>query len=233
MPGSLIDMHMHTVRGAYDSGLKPAHLAEDARKVGLTGVNITEHDRLWDGHALGEFRASEAPLFVNNGVEVSTDMGHVIAIGLPRITPGLHRIEELRRAADEVGGYLIVAHPFRHWFEPVHFMRQGKTPVEMVPELLAKQAVFDYVDAVEVLNGCCTPRENLIALAVANHLGKPGSGGSDCHSRQGIGCCCTVFEKPLETPEDLLRELHAGRFQPAHDLHKGRLTLLTATSMSA
>ena len=41
-------MHMHTVLGAYDSSLKPDDLATEATRVGLTGVNISEHDRLWD-----------------------------------------------------------------------------------------------------------------------------------------------------------------------------------------
>src|SRR3972149_6755545 len=76
-------MHMHTVLGAYDSDLKPELLAEAAVRVGLSGVNVTEHDRLWDRHTLSRYRQEQAPLFVNNGVEVSTEMGHVIAVGLP------------------------------------------------------------------------------------------------------------------------------------------------------
>jgi hypothetical protein len=93
----------------------------------------------------------------------------------------------------------------------------------MVPEVLARQPVFEYVDAVEVLNGACSVQENLMALAVANLLGKPGTGGSDCHSEQGIGIACTVFERPAETTESLLVELHAGRFYAAHDLRTGEL----------
>jgi hypothetical protein len=229
--GTIIDMHMHTLLGAYDSGLKPEHLAEEARNVGLTGVNITEHDRLWDRHVLSRFRQDNLNLFVNNGMEVSTELGHIIAVGLPRYVAGIHRASELRRAADEAGGYLIAAHPFRHWYDPVHFMRLGKQPVEMVPEVLARQPIFELVDAIEVLNGCNTPRENVIALQVADYLGKPGSAGSDCHSRQGIGYYCTVFERFLETPEMMLEELRAGRFEPAHDLPNGRIVLFTETSL--
>jgi hypothetical protein len=231
MPGTVIDMHMHTVLGAYDSSLKPEHLAEEAKRVGLSGVNITEHDRLWDPYVLERYRGEQAPLFVNNGMEVSTDMGHILAIGLTAYAPGIRRLAELRRVADEVGAVLIVAHPFRHFFDPVHFMRQGKKPLEMVPELLAKLPVFEYVDAIEVLNGCNTPRENVVALQVAKILGKPGTGGSDCHSTQGIGYYCTVFEDELETTEQMLHEMKAGRFHAAHDLAAGNLTAFTETSL--
>jgi hypothetical protein len=102
----------------------------------------------------------------------------------------------------------------------------------MVPEVLAKQPVFEYVDAVEVLNGACSLQENLMALAVANLLGKPGTGGSDCHSEQGIGIACTVFERAAETSEALLAELHAGRFFAACDLRSGELRRLCAVDSS-
>ena len=48
MPGTIIDMHLHTTKGASDSMLNPDDLIEEARRVGLTGVNITEHDRMWE-----------------------------------------------------------------------------------------------------------------------------------------------------------------------------------------
>jgi predicted metal-dependent phosphoesterase TrpH len=225
--GTLVDMHMHTVLGAYDSGLQPDRLAHEARGVGLTGVAITEHDRMWDTHTLSRYREEQAGLLVYNGMEVTTDMGHILAFGLPSYAPGIHRLAELRRLSLEVGGYLVAAHPFRYWFEPVHFTRRGQTPPEMVPEVLAKLPLFDLVDALEVLNGANSERENRIALAVANRLGKPGVGGSDCHSAAGIGCACTVFERAIEVPSDLLHELHAGRFLPGYDLPKGELTLFT------
>lgn len=231
MPGTIMDMHMHTVMGAYDSSLKPENLADEARKVGLTGVNLTEHDRLWDAQALKKYREDQAPLFINNGMEVSTDMGHILAIGLPGYAPGIRRLAELRRVIDEVGGFLIVAHPFRHWFDPVHFMRQGKKPPAMIPEEMAKLPVFELVDGIEVLNGCNTPRENIFALRVAKVLGKPGTAGSDCHSTSGIGFYCTVFDKTIETPEMMIEELHAGHMQGAHDLAKGNLTMFTETSL--
>src|SRR5437764_12173711 len=81
MPGTIVDMHIHTTAGASDSGLSPEDLADEAKKRGLTGINITEHDRLWDAYKLGEYRERHGPLFVNNGLEVSRDLGHMIVVG--------------------------------------------------------------------------------------------------------------------------------------------------------
>ncbi|MEX0750150.1 MAG: PHP domain-containing protein, partial [Dehalococcoidia bacterium] len=97
MAGTIIDMHIHTTAGASDSGLSPEDLAEEARLRGLTGINITEHDRLWDAYKLNEYRERHAPLFVNNGMEVSTDLGHMIVVGLTQYVPGIRRAEELRK----------------------------------------------------------------------------------------------------------------------------------------
>ena len=221
--GLVVDMHMHTRAGSSDSALHPDRLAEEARLIGLTGVAITEHNRHWDRHALARFQEEQSPLVVHNGMEVTTELGHILAFGLPGLPGRMDQLSELRRYASEAGGYLAVAHPFRYWFEPVHFTRRGLPPMEMVPEVLAKQPVFEYVDAVEVLNGGCSERENLMALAVATLLGKPGIGGSDCHSEHGIGIACTVFERTPETPEGLLEELHSARFRAAYDLPKGKL----------
>lgn len=221
MTGTLVDMHLHTINGASDSQLSPDDLLVEMRRIGLTGVNLSEHDRLWDRYQLNAFRDRADGLFINNGMEVSTDLGHMIAVGLREYVPGIRHCATLRKVLDDVGGYLIVAHPFRHFFDPVTFKRVGKEPPVMTPENMARLPVFEYVDAIEVLNGANTMRENLFALAVAEHLGKPGTGGSDAHSTSGIGIYCTVFERELTGEEGLIEELRAGRFYPALGLPQG------------
>ena len=228
--GTVIDMHLHTTRGASDSELRPEDLVVEARRVGLTGVHLSEHDRLWDPFELERFRQRHNGLFVANGMEVSTDLGHILVIGLDRYVPGIRRAEELRRIVTEAGGYMVVAHPFRHFFDPVHFLRQGRAPFDLTPEQAARLPVFQLVDAIEVLNGCNTLRENLFAFRVAQALGKPGTGGSDAHSSLGIGIFATVFERELSNQEEMLAELHAGRFHAAHGLREGALTRFTETS---
>ncbi|MDP2673557.1 MAG: PHP domain-containing protein [Dehalococcoidia bacterium] len=229
MSGTIVDMHVHTVRGAADSSLTPDELIEEAKRIGLSGVNISEHDRVWEARQIQEFR-ERSGLFVSRGMEVSTDLGHMIVIGLESYLPGIRRATELRRAVDEAGGFMIVAHPFRHFFDPIHFRRDGRPPFEMTPEEAAERmAVFKLVDEMEVANGGCTPRENQFALRVARALGKRGIGASDCHSTQGVGCYTTVFEEELRDPSTSLRAgqahmlelLHQRRFQAYEGLNVG------------
>jgi predicted metal-dependent phosphoesterase TrpH len=232
LPGTIIDMHLHTTAGASDSGLSPEDLAEEALARGLTGINITEHDRLWDAYKLNEYRERHSGLFVNNGMEVSTDLGHMIVVGLPQYVAGIRQAAELRRVLDDCGGFMSVAHPFRHWFDPVYFRKQGKEPFTMTPEQAAERMpVFQLVDAIEALNGANTPRENLFALKVAKALGKPVTGGSDAHSRSGIGFYCTVLEKDVATPDEFLAELRGGRFHAHHGLLQSSLTYFTEDSL--
>lgn len=223
MPGTVIDMHLHTLKGASDSMLHPDDLITEALRVGLTGVNITEHDRMWESWDLAPFRKQHPDMFVNNGMEVSTDMGHILAIGLKGYASGIRRLEKLRELADEQGAFLVVAHPFRHFFDPVHFKREGKKPFDLSPEQAARLPVFQLVHGIEVLNGCNTPRENYFALNVAKILGKPGTGGSDAHSTQGIGYFAAVFDEVLESPEQMVEEMHKGRFHPGRGLPQGNL----------
>ncbi|HEY4668861.1 MAG TPA: PHP domain-containing protein [Tepidiformaceae bacterium] len=223
MPGTIIDMHLHTTKGASDSMLDPQDLITESKRIGLTGVNITEHDRMWESWDLSPFRKSHEDIFISNGMEVSTDMGHILAVGLKGYTPGIRRLEKLREVADEQGAFLIVAHPFRHFFDPVHFKREGKEPFNLSPEQAARLPVFQLIDGIEVLNGCNTPRENYFALQVAKILGKPGTGGSDAHSTQGIGYFTAVFDEVLETQEHIVEQLHKGRFHPARGLAEGKL----------
>lgn len=227
--GTVIDMHVHTTRGASDSNLRPEELADEALRLGLDGVHVSEHDRLWDPLELERYRQQHG-LFVANGMEVSTDLGHILTLGLDRYVPGIRRIEELRRVVDDVGGYMIVAHPFRHFFDPAHFRRTGGEPFRLTPEQAARLPVFEMVDAVEALNGCNTVKENLFALRVAKVLGKPVTGGSDAHSNQGIGIYVTVFERELESQEQMLEELLSGRFYAAYGFRQARLTRFSEES---
>ena len=231
--GTIIDMHIHTTRGASDSGLDPEDLAEEARTRGLTAIHISEHDRLWDTHVLAGYRERHSDLLVANGMEVSTDLGHVLALGLREYVGGIRHCAKLREVADEQGGFLVACHPFRHWFDPVYFTRQGKEPFTLTPaEAAEKLPIFKLVDAIEVLNGANTVRENLFALRVALAIGKPGTGGSDAHSTQGIGVYCTQLERDCGSQEELLAELHAGRFHAAHGLLDDDLQRFTEESLA-
>lgn len=226
-------MHVHTMGASSDSMLKPEDLAEIAHANGLSGFNAAEHDQVWERYRREAFREQYPDIFVNFGMEVSTDHGHILAIGLEGYISGIRRLAQLREEIDKVGGFLIVAHPFRHVFDPVTAMRKGSTPFDLSPEQAAELPVFKLVDAIEVGNGCNTHRENEFAYQVAQILGKSGTGGSDAHSNTGLGIFATGFTKAIATPEELLEELHAGRFEAVHRTPAGRLVKFEVGSLEA
>lgn len=218
MPGSIVDLHLHTVVGGADSRLEPDELMIEAKRVGLAGVNITEHDIRWDEDELCALKSRHPQLFVSHAIEVTTDHGHVLAVGLRGYSPEMYSLRRLREIADEQGAFLIVAHPFRRFFD---HKREGEDITSV--EQAAKRPVFDLVDGIEVLNGYNQPRENYLALQVARYLGKPGTSGSDAHMKRGIGSYGCVFEETVETEEQFLHLLHKGRFYPGRDLMNGKL----------
>ncbi len=219
--GSIVDLHIHTIVGSMDSDISPKRLAESAKAAGLTGVALTEHMSQWLPDEADRFRL-ESGLFVFNAREWSSDMGHIIVLGLDREVRGLARARDLRRACQENGAFMILCHPFRYFPGPSNFLFGGRRDAQELPlEVLAAHPLFDLVDAIEVLNGGCIERENALAQEVARSLGKPGVAGSDAHMPMEVGRYATMFERELGSEEHMLSELRAGRFQPARRLEPG------------
>ena len=213
--GSIIDLHIHTIVGSMDSDISPRRLAEAARQAGLTGVAITEHMSQWLPEEAERFR-QESGLFVFNAREWSTDMGHIIVLGLEREVRGIARARDLRAVCLENGAFMILCHPFRYFPGPSNFLFGSRRDSEGIPiEGLAEHPLFSLVDAIEVLNGGCIERENGLAQEVARHLGIAGVAGSDAHMPMEVGRYATVFEKALVSEEEMLAELRAGRFYAA------------------
>lgn len=220
--GSIIDMHIHTVVGSMDSDISPKRLGEQAVMVGLTGVAITEHLHMWRQGEMEHFR-QEHGLFAYNAREFNTEMGHVGVFGLPADVKGMRYISDLRRACKEYGAFMIMNHPFRYYPGPSSLLFGDRWREQMLPlEDLCDHPVFSMVDAVEVLNGGCIDRENLLAREVAEELGLPMIGGSDAHMPLEVGRYATMFEHDITSEAQMLAELHAGRFQPVRRIEPGR-----------
>ena len=219
-----IDFHTHTTRGSADSNLDPFALVDQAQKIGLHGVCITEHDNAWADPKIDDY-ARERGVTLFRGIEVTTEWGHVGAFGLDQYVGGIYKVKELRRIISDVGGFLIANHPYRYKLDP-RFQFIHKTPaIDANDPTSGANAleVLQYVDAIEVVNGACSEQENLFAHAVAQQLGQKGIGGSDSHSAQSLGCAVTVLERRVSTVRELIEELKAGRYQPGHGLNVGQM----------
>ena len=218
------DLHVHTVKGSTDSGLLPEQLIAEAKRIGLNGVFLSEHGGGWNAAQI-EHEFGESDLIVTTGLEVNTDMGHIIVIGLDSYVSGIHKLNTLREKIDEVGGVLIAAHPLRNFFNRPPYnvnllFGDWKVPPE-TPQQAAEHELFSLVDCIEVTNGANSEKENNFTLEIANYLNKPATGGSDSHSVQGIGKSFTIFENDISDRDSLLAEIKAKRFYPAEGLNIG------------
>ena len=224
------DLHIHTVVGSSDSSLGVEQLISESKRIGLDGVCLTEHGGGWSSDKVHQL-FNDSGLVVIPALEVNTEFGHVIAIGLESHIPGIHKIDFLRNVINQRDGILILAHPMRNLFnKPPYdtnliYKNQDNRPDSALEA--SKHEVFDYVDFIEVTNGANTTEENEFALDVSKILNKRGTGGSDSHSIQGIGKSLTVFESEIYNTDSLIKNLKLGKFYPAEGLNKGKMLPFT------
>jgi len=94
----MIDLHSHTDRS--DGTFTPAELVEEARRVGLTALGITDHDT-FAGYDAALPLAREAGLELICGIELSTRF-HGSSLHLLGYFPGAAPSAELRAWLDEL-----------------------------------------------------------------------------------------------------------------------------------
>jgi predicted metal-dependent phosphoesterase TrpH len=195
------DLHMHTRRYSPDSEIDPFDLVRRAREIGLDGIVITEHDRLWPEDELEELRAAAPGLVVLGGVEVTGLGGDLLCYGvtdladLRRGLPWGDLCREVRRQ----GGVAVAAHPYR-WGQDFDGLIRDQQPdlggLEMMsnnmdPELRRRAAAF--LDR--------NPRYATL-------------GNSDAHELAVLGFCHTEFTTPIRTSADLVSAILERRARP-------------------
>src|SRR4051812_47495561 len=113
------DLHMHTSHYSPDSIIDPFELLKQAKKVGLDGIVITEHDRLWPEDELAQLQAKAHGLVVLAGVEVTGRGGDVLCYGVNDLSKLRRGVSwpELTREVHRQGGVCVAAHPYR-WGQP-------------------------------------------------------------------------------------------------------------------
>ena len=200
-----IDLHIHTSPRSACSYIEPLELIKEAQRLNLDGICLTEHQVLWDSGDV-EKLAREGGIKIFRGNEFTTNQGDILVFGLYKDIKELLMIQELREKVKSAGGFMIAAHPFRG------FKTFGIGQLQMTVAQACKRKVLEFVDAVEVGNGKLSPDENEMARKVSEQLDLPGTGGSDAHRVDEVGKWLTVFEKEIQDENQLVAELHAGRF---------------------
>lgn len=192
------DLHLHTSRHSPDSVTDPFDLLRSARRAGLDGVVLTEHDYLWPDDELAELRAFAPDLVILAGVEVTGRGGDVLVYGITDATPLPRGIgwAELVREVHRQGGVAVAAHPNR-WGQPF--------------ERLVKETAV-VLDGIEVLSNNMDDdlRTKAADLLVRfPHLAQLGN--SDSHDPATVGCCYTDFATDIRTNADLVAAIRGRK----------------------
>ena len=205
----IIDIHTHTFPTSVDSFITADELIEEAKRIGLDGVCITDHDGFWD-HTEVEELSTRHNFLVIPGCEVTTEDGHLLVYGLQNYIFGMHRASFVKQHVEKEGGAIVVAHPYRRTYRE-HANTDHAAYYDML-ERASKNTVFDIVDGVEVLNGRGSKEENAFSHEIANRLDLPGTGASDAHRLDDLGTFATEFKRKITGLGDLIEALKTGSF---------------------
>jgi predicted metal-dependent phosphoesterase TrpH len=195
------DLHMHTRRYSPDSEIDPFDLVRRAREVGLDGIVITEHDRLWPERELEELRRAAPGLVVLGGVEVSGRGGDLLCYGVTNLfelRPGMPW-GELCREVDRQGGATVAAHPYR-WGQDFDGLLASERP-----ELTGLEMMSNNMDP--------DLRRRAAAFLAAN-LSYATLGNSDAHELDVLGACYTEFDAVIRTSADLVAAIRSRKGRP-------------------
>lgn len=189
----VVDLHTHTrFFHGFESRPTPFDplgarlLGTMARRRGLDGLAVTNHDYCW-------YRFDARPVVIP-GIEVSTTHGHLLIVGPDPPTPTARGRLSPGTAVDlahERDCAAIVPHPFRN--STVH-----ETGVD--------------VDAVEV-NGK-NPENQARADELAESLNVPLVGGSDAHYPFEVGRAATRVDADVLGPESVVSAIREGNVRP-------------------
>ncbi len=192
------DLHVHSDHSK-DSKSSHDDILEAARKRGLEGLAICDHDTIEGGLAC-EIRALELGLEISviPGVEVTSSKGHILVLGVREDIEPLLSPEETIRRARKLGGTVIIPHPFKR-------SSHGIGSFEGLD-----------IDAVEVFNSrCLFNGANRKAVIEAKRLEIPGVAGSDSHIPEMVGQAYTEIDVSENTLEAVLRAIREGNVSPA------------------
>ena len=196
--GAIGELHAHSFPRSRDSGARPDELAAEAARRGLDFLVLTEHNSAWSVQERREL-AERHDIAVLTGMELGTDVGHILVYGLDRYSPELLFIEELSSIVRSEGAAMVLAHPMRP-------LSSGRKP--------SWEEISEFFHGLEAVNGDHGETTDGYYGRLADELGVAAVGGSDVHGRQAVGRVVTAFPEPVADIRALVRLLRDGRAQP-------------------
>lgn len=169
------DLHIHS-KYSYDSLMDPEKIIKVAKKKGLNGIAITDHNTIKGGISTSKSN-KDGNFHVIVGSEIKTEYGDVV---------GLFLNEEIRdhsfdNVIDEIksqGGISVLAHPYRQYNAP--------------------ERIIDKLNLVEGLNARSKAIHNVKAFKLADKFAKSMTAGSDAHVYFELGRGVVSVEENIE-----------------------------------
>ena len=165
------DLHIHSIYSK-DAILKPEKIIKIAKKKGLSGVAVTDHDTIKG--ALKTKSATSDNFMVIVGAEVQTDKGEIIGLFLNEEIKSREFDEVIEEIKDQ-DGITVLPHPYRN-------------------KQCDPKDLLDMVDVVEGLNARTSKELNYKAQTLARNFGLPIIAGSDAHTPFEIGRVQTIIQ---------------------------------------
>jgi predicted metal-dependent phosphoesterase TrpH len=162
----------------------PRELIESAIRKGLGGIIITDHDNVMGGLVGARVSREYKDFRVIPGAEITSQLGHILAIGISSNIPKGLSVEETIEAIHDRGGVAVASHPFAG----------GRRPS------LGNQCLK--ADGVEVFNANSGYDANSEAFSLAEQHRCPMTAGSDAHWARNLGYAGIICDDPLE---DIMR----------------------------
>lgn len=181
------DLHLHTIY-SFDGTASLAAVLNQAKKVGLDVVAVTDHDEV-----RGALKAMElAPRYgveVIPGSEITTAEGDLLGLFMKeKVEAGLSLVETILRVREQ-GGVCIAPHPMAGG------MGMKSLSGRAILNALRNPHAADTLIGVETYNATVVDRlGNTYASILAGRLNLAKVGSSDSHTIDTIGFGATEFE---------------------------------------
>ena len=184
-----LDLHIHS-QYSEDGVGTPNEIMKLVQKKGLHGMAVTDHNSIKG--SLEALKLKSKDFVIIPGLEISTQDGHLLALGVKENIPRELSAEETVEKILDKGGIPVVPHLFR---------RMSGIKREKLEPIRSK------IPAIEVFNGCSLPKTNIKTAEVAKELKLGGTGGSDAHDPLYAGYGYTIVESTDMDADSILTEI--------------------------
>lgn len=193
----LVDLHIHESKYSLDSHVSLEKIIEEAKRKGLDGIAITDHDDMQIKEEAETLSKNlNYPIFV--GVEYLTLEGDIVAFGIDKVPEGRIPAQEFINLVNEAGGVCISAHPFRN------NNRGLENNLNTIRGLAG----------IEGFNGNTDKLSNLKAFETAKKLGIQAVGSSDAHHQHAVGRFATKLPFTVTNVAELIRAIKTNECVP-------------------